>query len=157
MRISVSVMREHSLKELKSLDADALNAGLQQIAAHAADEVASYAQQIVAMNAQRRTGQLESAIQSFSYAGIYSVGAYAGWAKEPLKRKSGYYSQTQTRSGRIAHRYRKVSTVADVGGILEYSSTRQLRHMTVASEVLEEKLEEQMEREIDELLARMGL
>ena len=139
-------------ERLKGLNENALaqfGQEMRQVAGRTAERLAEAARAEVRSKARQQTGQLESSINHFSYAGRYGVGAYVGWERTPLKRKGSY----EDASGRI----RKVSTVADVGRILEYSQTRKLRHIKPAYAAKENELAEHIEHEIDSFLDRIGL
>lgn len=149
MKISVYPLRRHSIREIDAAGRTNFLDACRAAAARAAERLATAARGEVSARAKRRTGVLEKSISTMSYSGLYGVGAYTGWERTPLKRKSTF----QDGSGRI----RRVSTAADVGGILEYSQTRQLRHIQPAYDAHADELADQLENEIDELLDSMGL
>lgn len=149
MRITVSAEAREELQAL-SLDGIDLTNAFRGIASSAAEKLASESRSLVKAKAKQRTGTLEGAIGHFSYANASGAGAYVGWERKKLRRKASTF---QDRNGRI----RKVSTVADVGGILEYSGTRQLRHIQPAYQAKEDELADYIENEIDKLLDRAGL
>ena len=149
MRIRVSADRMKGIEALAVNDREKLLQDCRAAAEHAAERLAMAARQEVSRKARRRTGRLESAIGQFSYVGGASVGAYTGWERKPLSHGGSYTD--------VNGRVRKVKTVADVGGILEYSATRQLRHIQPAYDRLEEELADQLEQDIDRLLEGYGL
>lgn len=149
MRITIKAEQVSALQEL-NLDSVELTDKLREIAGSAAEKLAAQSRSLVKAKAKRRTGTLESVIGHFSYANAVGAGAYVGWERKSLRRKA---SSFQDANGRV----RKVSTVADVGGILEYSGTRQLRHIQPAYQAMEDELTDYIESEIDKLLDRAGL
>lgn len=150
MKVVVRPLRTHHIEEIDAIGRDEFVQSMRAVAEQAAEKLAVVARTEVRGRAKRRTGQLESAIGKFSYSSVYGVGAYVGWERKTLRRKASAFQDV---NGRI----RKVSTVADVGGILEYSGTRQLRHMQPAYQAKEDELADYIENEIDKLLDRAGL
>lgn len=149
MRITVSAESREALRAL-SLEGIDLTNEFRNIAGRAAEKLSVETRAIVKAKAKRRTGTLEGAIGHFTYVNASGAGAYVGWERKTLRRKASAFQDV---NGRI----RKVSTVADVGGILEYSGTRQLRHMQPAYQAKEDELADYIENEIDKLLDRAGL
>ncbi len=164
------VQKALSPERLKSVP----EAGIEILRAAAAREVAA--------KAKHATGALQSSITSRSYAGVMSAGAYVAWEERKVTRSSSKKRNTATyvddkgvtryqgskrrvRKNRRTHfaytdgrgRGRKVDTVADYGGILEYSESRQLRHIEPAFETSMDAAVDAMERALNNLLASAGL
>ncbi len=149
-------------------------AGIEILKAAAAREVAT--------KAKRPTGKLEASVTSRSYASYVGAGAFVGWAETKVNRSQGRRAprgtyvdgKGQTRytgSGRRVRRDRRttfaytdsrgrgrrVDTVADYAGILEYSQSRQLRHIGPAWNANMDAAVDAMERRLNELLDSAGL
>ncbi len=76
-----------------------------------------------------------------------------GWEQTPMKglrggpaRPSGYTD--------VNGRHRRVTTVADYGRILEFSQSRQLRHMEAGEEAVHEEAERTIVREIERAIGK---
>ena len=147
--LNISVTPGERLKGLDERELAQFDQEMRDVADRAARLLAESVRTEVRVKAQHQTGRLEKSISHFSYAGSYGVGAYVGWERIPLGRKSSFKD--------INGRIRKVNTVADVGRILEYSQTRVLRHMEPAYAAKGKAVEEQIEHEIERFLERIGM
>ena len=150
MKVMVRPLKTHGIAEIDAVGRADFVQQMRDAADTAAEKLSARARAEIAAKAKRRTGTLESATGHFSYASVYGVGAYVGWERKALRRKASTFQDV---NGRV----RKVSTVADVGGILEYSGTRKLRHIQPAYQAMEHELADYIESEIDKLLDRAGL
>lgn len=112
-------------RAMKALNRNALG----EMVKDAGQIVVENVRQKVRTRAKRATGKLESAVTmgepEFDRNAVV-VGF--GWEAMPVKKRprSAWYRDRRRKSPR---KYRPVSTVDDYARILEYSPTRQLRHM----------------------------
>lgn len=96
-------------------------------------------------------GLLENSISQQPLQGFKgTIGVSIGWKETPVKA-----SYRMTRTGRSGHlRRRKVGTIADIGGILEYSESRQLRHMEEGFDKSSEEAADVMQAAFDKLMEK---
>lgn len=80
-----------------------------------------------------------------------------GWESTPMREKPSRRRYGPSRASGFTDvngRYRKVTTVADYGRILEYSESRQLRHMEPGTDAVRDQAEGKMADIIDSRIAK---
>lgn len=76
-----------------------------------------------------------------------------GWEQTPMKGLRGGPAKPSGYTD-VNGRYRKVTTVADYGRILEFSESRQLRHMEVGEEAVHEEAEREIAQTIEKAIGK---
>lgn len=145
------------------------------------EKIVSAARAIVRRTAKERTGALESAIGHHHWTKAQASGTYLTWDMTiPSRNRGKINRQGQTyvdkngvtkayphrRKGGSGFAYydnrgkgRHVDTVADYGRILEFSASRQLKHIALGAEEVDSSYGFDMliEEEINALLDKAGL
>ena len=134
MNVEIKCMDGYALF---SRDLDALEKALQkdavlEIARAGGDVVVEEIKNLIQTKAKghsKRAVKLADNVSYDRYEGIVrdSRGVTIGWKRTHIA-DGGTRTEHEGWGGRVK-RVRKVNTIADVGGILEYSRTRELRHM----------------------------
>lgn len=111
----------------------------------------SVQEQVNAKAKSHPRGQLAESISLRRSRGAVAV--TVGWEQTPMKglrggpaKSSGYMD--------VNGRYRKVTTVADYGRILEFSQSRQLRHMEEGEEAMHEEAEREIAQTIEKAIGK---
>ena len=146
--------------EMFSRDLDALEKELRKdvvldIAHVGGDVVVEEIKRQIATKAKghsRRSLKLSDSVSYDRYEGIVrdSRGVTIGWKRMPIE-DGGTRTEHVGWGGRVK-RVRKVDTIADVGGILEYSRTRELRHMEEGFDKSKEEAVDAMQAAFEKLL-----
>lgn len=96
-------------------------------------------------------GQLAESISLRRSRGAVAV--TVGWEQTPMRGRNGKQAKPSGYTD-VNGRYRKVTTVADYGRILEFSESRQLRHMEEGEEAAHEETEREIVQTIEKAIGR---
>lgn len=137
-------------RDLERLKKEMTEDALLEIARAGGDVVCESIAETVRRKAKTHPrGLLEDSISQQPLEGFRgTIGVAIGWKETPVR--ASYRMSRSGNSGRL--RRRKVGTIADIGGILEYSESRQLRHMEEGFDRKSEEAADRMQAAFEKLL-----